>query len=481
MRTSRPSTPIATTVPSSARAPRRGARIVVLLAIAASLLGAPTLSGPARADDIADRIAAARARQTDLRASVARQDQILGGLQRDAAQARDALTATGHQLDGIGDDLVALRKDIATATAALARVRARRDSLQHELGQLDRTLDLLEQEIAQGAADLADRRRALGQRLADAYREQHTSLLEQVIDSGSFSDVVSDTSAYLAYSDQDAQMATQIAQDQADLDSLRAVNAATRYRTDQLRRAAQDAAVDLRAQKQKLATAKAKALALERKVKAKQREQLRRAHQIAANQQQARAIAQEHAQAQKQLDRRIAGLVRAAERRAAREQRARAAAAAAAARRHATQQRIASVPQGNGRLEWPAAGYVTQEYGCTGFYLEPRRGSCAHFHDGIDIAGATGTLIHAADDGVVAFVGWNPYDNDPAYVVVIGHSGGFSTTYAHLLPRRVVHAGQSVRRGQVIGYMGSTGNSTGSHLHWEVRRNGRTVNGRLYS
>jgi murein DD-endopeptidase MepM/ murein hydrolase activator NlpD len=122
---------------------------------------------------------------------------------------------------------------------------------------------------------------------------------------------------------------------------------------------------------------------------------------------------------------------------------------------------------------------VTQEYGCTGFPLEPPRGSCAHFHSGIDIANGPGTPVRAADDGVVAFAGWNPYDpSDPAFVVVIGHTGGYETYYGHLLPRYVVRAGQYVRKGKLIGYMGSTGNSTGTHLHWEVSRNGRTVDPR---
>ena len=72
---------------------------------------------------------------------------------------------------------------------------------------------------------------------------------------------------------------------------------------------------------------------------------------------------------------------------------------------------------GNGRFAWPASGIVTQEFGCTGFYLEPPRGSCAHFHDGIDIANGSGTPIRAAGDGVVAFVGWNPYDGSrPAFM-----------------------------------------------------------------
>ena len=95
----------------------------------------------------------------------------------------------------------------STRPRPCAKVQARRQALQDELQQLDQTLDLLEQEIAQGAAELDARREALGARLADAYRTQNTSLLEQVLDSGSFTDVLSDASAYLAYGDQDAQMA----------------------------------------------------------------------------------------------------------------------------------------------------------------------------------------------------------------------------------------------------------------------------------
>lgn len=125
---------------------------------------------------------------------------------------------------------------------------------------------------------------------------------------------------------------------------------------------------------------------------------------------------------------------------------------------------------------------MTQEYGCTGFYLEPPRGDCPHFHDGIDIASGSGTLIRAAAGGVVAFVGYNPYDSgrDRAWVVSIGHSGSLVTWYSHLLPRYApgVRAGSRVRQGQIIGYMGNTGNSTGSHLHWEVLRGGIAVNPR---
>ncbi|MEO7117950.1 MAG: M23 family metallopeptidase, partial [Candidatus Limnocylindrales bacterium] len=109
------------------------------------------------------------------------------------------------------------------------------------------------------------------------------------------------------------------------------------------------------------------------------------------------------------------------------------------------------------------------------------RGDCAHFHDGIDIANASGTPILAAASGVIAFVGFNPYEQtDPAFVVVIGHAGGVTTQYVHLLPRYAdgVSAGAFVNQGQIIGYMGSTGNSTGSHLHFQVHVNDNPTNPR---
>ena len=108
---------------------------------------------------------------------------------------------------------------------------------------------------------------------------------------------------------------------------------------------------------------------------------------------------------------------------------------------------------------WPTQGRLVQGYGCTGFHLNPARGSCSHFHDGIDIAGYLGTPIRAAAVGVVSYIGWNPWDHEQrAFMVVVAHPGGLETLYAHVLPRRDVRVGQLVRRGELIGYMGSTGN-----------------------
>ena len=114
---------------------------------------------------------------------------------------------------------------------------------------------------------------------------------------------------------------------------------------------------------------------------------------------------------------------------------------------------------------WPTAGYVSSPYGL--------RWNGSEFHQGIDIAAETGTPIVATADGVVTTAGWDGsgYGN----MVDIDHGDGIMTRYGHASAVAVT-VGQEVRRGQVIAYVGSTGYSTGPHLHYEVRVGGQPVN-----
>ena len=93
------------------------------------------------------------------------------------------------------------------------------------------------------------------------------------------------------------------------------------------------------------------------------------------------------------------------------------------------------------------------------------------------------TLGHASGDGKVVYCGWNYADgSDPAWIVVIAHSASLSTWYAHMLPRHPngIRSGSHVRAGQIIGYEGNTGHSTGAHLHWAVMYRGSFTNPRLF-
>ncbi len=117
----------------------------------------------------------------------------------------------------------------------------------------------------------------------------------------------------------------------------------------------------------------------------------------------------------------------------------------------------------SGTFIWPARGYLSQ-----GYHSQ---------HRAIDIANATGTPIVAADGGYVTFAGWSPVGY--GYMVTLDHGNGFTTLYAHL-NQWYVNPGQSVVPGQVIGAMGSTGRSTGPHLHFEIRYNGALLNPLIY-
>jgi murein DD-endopeptidase MepM/ murein hydrolase activator NlpD len=117
-------------------------------------------------------------------------------------------------------------------------------------------------------------------------------------------------------------------------------------------------------------------------------------------------------------------------------------------------------------LIWPVRGRITSGFGMR----------WGRMHTGIDIAAGSGTAIHAARGGTVIASGWQGgYGN----VVIVSHGGGMSTLYAHQ-SRRAASDGQRVSQGDVIGYVGSTGHSTGPHLHFEVRIGGSPVNPRRY-
>ena len=138
------------------------------------------------------------------------------------------------------------------------------------------------------------------------------------------------------------------------------------------------------------------------------------------------------------------------------------------ARMDALQRGLLGIPQ-----VIPAAStHITSGFG---YRTDPFRGSAA-FHAGLDFKGPTGAPIYSAANGKVAFVGRRPgYGN----CIDIDHGNGLRTRYAHMSTFRA-KAGQSVRAGELIGAVGSTGRSTGPHLHFEVRLHGQPVNPRPF-
>ncbi|MGC9359950.1 MAG: peptidoglycan DD-metalloendopeptidase family protein [Anaerolineae bacterium] len=119
--------------------------------------------------------------------------------------------------------------------------------------------------------------------------------------------------------------------------------------------------------------------------------------------------------------------------------------------------------RGSGSFAWPMSGYITQQYWSQ--------------HQAIDIGAAKGTPIYASDSGYVSYVQFS--DSGYGNMAMIDHRNGYVTLYAHM-SIVIVDTGQSISKGQLVGYCGSTGNSTGPHLHFEVIENGVKRNPLVY-
>ena len=133
---------------------------------------------------------------------------------------------------------------------------------------------------------------------------------------------------------------------------------------------------------------------------------------------------------------------------------------------------VGQAPSAPGALSWPVSGTITSPFG----YRRSPFGGGMEFHQGLDIAAPMGTTVTAASSGTVLSAGWyGGYGN----YIVIDHGGGMATGYGHL-SQIFVSAGQKVQKGQAIGAVGSTGMSTGPHLHFEVRVNGKATDPAAY-
>ncbi len=123
-------------------------------------------------------------------------------------------------------------------------------------------------------------------------------------------------------------------------------------------------------------------------------------------------------------------------------------------------------------LSWPLIGTITSAFG---WRVHPITG-VLHYHEGLDIAAATGTQIRASASGTVTWAAWS---SGYGRLAVVTHGNGLETRYAHL-SRFAVAKGQQVLAGEVVGYVGESGDATGPHCHFEVRQDGKAKNPKDY-
>jgi murein DD-endopeptidase MepM/ murein hydrolase activator NlpD len=445
--------PVAPAARAGARRHRTLTRLplLFLLPLILGLLGGPVAT--VGADELSD----AKARQNALAQQLANQKADIAKINALQADVALDIASTKRELNGINADLASVKKNISSMIVKIDVVKRNYLTLVAQLELLDTQLARVKVTEQRMRWRLAERKELLSERLRLAYDTDRTSMLETFLSGGSFTDVLSEVSYSIDVGEQDKALAEQIEKDQTTLAAIHQTVEDTRVATDGLRveTAAQKAKLDGQLKELKAAQAELKRLEAET-ARALQIQKQAFAKLVANKKNLAKAIAATSA-AKAALARRISSLVNA-------------------------QYASGNIPSRyNGTLIWPMQGTITQMFGCTGFSWEPPLGSCAHFHQGIDMVAPYGTPIKASGPGKVVYCGWNYADGaDPAWIVIIAHSQGLETWYAHMVPSCPARTGSSVSSGQVIGHEGNTGHSTGAHLHWAVRQNGTFVNPRLF-
>jgi murein DD-endopeptidase MepM/ murein hydrolase activator NlpD len=447
---------VAQQFPRSSRNRRRHFLLALLIVpFVMGVLAAPAVApSPVQGDQLSD----AQAQQKSLEKQIAEQKMLIASLNGSQARLRGQIASTATKLDGITQDLGATRKQVTAMVADVNQVKATLQTLVNQLAELDLQLQRIQTQEAQKKQELGLRKAELADRIRQAYESGRTSMLETLLSGASFTDMLAAMSTQLDVAEQDRVLAQQIAQDRATLLSLHQTVEETRGATNTIRQetAVQKQQLDLRLAE--LKKTQAKLASLEKAVKATLAAQKASYAKAAADKAKLATAMAVAAAARKKLQAKIDALV-------------------------AQQFSHGNIPsQYNGTLAWPMAGTITQDFGCTGFSWEPPYGSCAHYHQGIDLVAPYGAPVRASGAGQVVYCGWNYADGaDPAWIVIIAHSASLTTWYAHMIPACPAGAGSVVSKGQVIGHEGNTGHSTGAHLHWMVELDGVFVNPQLFT
>lgn len=348
--------------------------------------------------------------------------------QQNAAKA-DAETVIGS----VSEQLRQIEEQLRQATAELGTIKEQRVAVENDI-------TLNERQLAEAQKRLEGRESVFYKRVRDIYINGRLSYLDVVIGSKDFSDFANRLEVLKRIIDSDITLINEIKKERADIE----------------------------AHKQKLEADRAKLVELEKAALAKQAEiEQKKAERnvVLQKAQNDRATAMQAIEELNASSAQVSAMLK--ERQAARAAAAAAAAAAATAQSSGGQGASDNWVQGTGQLGWPVSGEITSPYG---YRVHPIWGTTI-YHSGIDIGVDEGTPVHAADGGVVVWSGWM---GGYGYAVVIDHGNGLSTLYGHN-SELAVDEGQSVAKGQVISYAGSTGNSTGPHVHFEVRVNGDPV------
>jgi murein DD-endopeptidase MepM/ murein hydrolase activator NlpD len=374
------------------------------------------LAAPAAGDDVGDQ--------------KARVDARIAQLEQEIASAKEREGVLTSQLSAVAGELRSAQSAVDEAQGNLDRLEG---ELSAERARLDRLTSLLQSQTRRLARLQAEYRRAveiLEERVRAIYMERPPDVLSFLVSATSFSDLLDNIEILNRIGLQDQRIARQVGEARAKAAAERAATARTRRLT-----AATVAVISARTDEARDA----------RNELVANRDVLLDAKQLKAS---ALADARE---TRDEFLAEVEGLE--------------AESAALAAQIQSVQGSTTSAVSASG-LMWPVDGPVTSGFGMR----------WGRMHTGIDIAVPTGTPVRASASGTVVYSAWM---SGYGYLVAIDHGGGLATAYAHN-SSLLVDVGERVEQGQTIAYSGSTGHSTGPHVHFEVRVDGVPVDPLLY-
>lgn len=451
---------------------RRRARLIVTLVTLVTVLGS-FVDSPRDSALAGDPISDAKAQKAAIERQLADQRTRLANLQASAATLSKQLDVAEAELSQVTAEYERVSGLLSQVRDQVAEIGARLDQLHAEIDKLDGQLAEIAVDITHQTAELDARQALLQDHLRSAYEQSQTSLLEVMLSSDSLDAATSQVGYLLNLSEHDRALA----------DEIRTIRDELRVKQDTLRdgrRALREARISASKEEAILRQRQAQLHELERRTaQLKAAAEKKRAEQEAALN--AALEAQGNVAAQIAANEEAFAAASALVNRLVAEQ-----AAIEEARRRAEEEARKRSQQISARgFRWPEAYVrVTQEWGPTNFVMEPPytyRGTYyPHFHGGIDMASGCGTPILASKAGVVVAAGRPLWPWDPGYGVVLDHGGGIQTWYWHLQTNIAVSSGQIVNTGQVIGYEGNTGYSTGCHLHFAINDGGVWENPRNY-
>ena len=363
------------------------------------------------------------------------------------AQIKEQKGEIERNLESYKADQAEYAGQIGTLNNKIALTEEEIDATQDILDELDANIAQTEQELEETTQELENKKELFATRIRVMYENGDTSYMDVLLNSENFSDMLSNMEIVSQIMDYDKGVVAEytalkesIEQMKAELESDRADK--------------QDYMDSLEDRKEELESDRADLKKLLAKLENDIEYAEKTARQMQADEDKVNAEIEELSRQEAEAARKAAE-----------------AAKKAAQSKSASSSTSTSTVRASGSMVWPCPSYnyISSNYG---YRTHPITGKVSSFHKGIDIASGSGNPVLAAASGtVVKSYMSSSYGN----YIVISHGGGLMTAYAHL-SRRLVSVGDTVSAGQQIGKVGSTGNSTGPHLHFEVYVNGSTVN-----